>query len=227
MVNNENNVKKPIYFGSFPEKKYVVVPSLDTLPYDKKDYAKSAVEIEDKVNTESVLRKISILFNDLTFFMARNGIEFDQLSISTITGIVASDKYYDELKSVLSDSYTETQIKGLYSKLKEETYEDVVPVDFKVDLQLTGKNDNGIDYDKLSKDIKTKLNEFKVSGLVHFDQFMVGLRDLGFNVNSTDRELLFYDDYLDMIKENDGYGTWFSVEVYYHNRKAQGDEIKL
>ena len=227
MNNSVSEGKKPLYFGNAPEKKYLIVPSFDTIAYDKKDYAKSSYEIEKFVNTNAVLNRLSYIFNDLVMFMARNGIAFDQISLSTITGIVCSESYYNDLKNMLSDSYSESQIKDLLSKMSSETYSDVVPVSFKVDLDLTGKNDTGIDLNLVSNDVKKKLSEYEVNGLVHFDEFLVGLRELGLNVNSVDGELISYNDYLNMIKENDAYGTWFSVETYYHNRKAQNDGIKL
>ena len=40
-------------------------------------------------------------------------------------------------------------------------------------------------------------------------------------------EIFNYSDYLNVIREYGGVGTWFSVEVYYHNRKAKNEGIKL
>ena len=146
----ENEVKRPIYFGKDVNKKYVVVHSLDTITYEKKDYGKTYDEIEEFVNTNSVLKRLSYAFNDLTLFMARNGIDFDQLSLSSITGVVCSEGFYNELKDALVNNADQATIDEIYSRLPEESYSDVVPVTFKVDIALTGKDEKGLDFDSLS-----------------------------------------------------------------------------
>ena len=227
MDNMSNETKKPIYFGRTPEKKYLIIPSLDTIAFDKKDYAKSVIELENFVNTEAVLKRLLFIFNDLVLLMARNGIEFDQISLSSSSGIVGSESYYNELKKVISGMHTDFEVQSLLTKLPDETCSDLVPVSFKIDFDLTGKNDNGLNLDLVKPEVEKKLSEYEVNGLVHLNEFLVGLRDLGLTVNSVDGELFSYEDYMNMLKENAGRGTWFSVETYYHNRKAQDDSIKL
>ena len=183
---------------------------LDPQEFVTKEPARKLKEIKEQSNTEEVVNKCISLIERTMRVLTEKGIEFDQIQLSSATGIFVTPELYGKMYKYMNDCHNGVMDDehnliyfSILNNLKKQVSMEYVPVHFWVNEADTGLEDCSVGDYEYETGIYPEIPRDRVEGIINFPLFIAKMKELGIDVELMENgDCSSMDDYVLSVQEH-------------------------